>query len=39
MRQPRHADNLALFEHVLDGFLMQPAMRENLPKGIVRHLR
>ena len=39
MRQPRYADNLALFEHVLASFLRQPAGRENLPKGIVRRLR
>ena len=39
MRQPRYADNLTLFEHVLADFLMQPAGRENLPKGIVRRLR
>ena len=39
MRQPRYADNLALFELMLASFLMQPDVRENLPMGIVRRLR
>ena len=39
MRQPRYAHSLPLFEQVLATFLIQPAMRENLPKGIVRRLR
>ncbi len=39
MRQPRYAHSLPLFEQVLADFLIQPAKRENLPKGIVRRLR
>ena len=39
MRQPRYAHSLALFEQVLAGFLIQPTLHENLPKGILRRLR
>ncbi len=39
MRQPRYANDLPLYEHVLADFLRDPAHRENLPKGIVRRLR
>ena len=34
MRQQRHAHDLALYEHVLDGFLRQPGNPNNLPKGL-----
>jgi hypothetical protein len=33
------ADQLALYEHVLAGFLADPASRENLPRGILTRLR
>lgn len=39
MRQPRYANSLALFEHVLAGFLAHPSSRKNLPSGIVPRLR
>jgi hypothetical protein len=39
MRQPRYCCDLPLFEVVLADFLIHPAKRENLPKGIVRRLR
>lgn len=39
MRQPRYSCDLPLFERVLADFLIHPANRENLPKGIVRRLR
>lgn len=39
LRQRRYADKLALFEHVLAGFLANPANRKNLPGGIVSRLR
>lgn len=39
LRQRRYADSLVLFEHVLAGFLVNPANRKNLPKGIVSRLR
>jgi hypothetical protein len=39
MRQPRYRCDLALFDVVLADFLIHPAKRENLPKGIVRRLR
>jgi len=34
MRQPQYADDLALYETVLAGFLAQPASRCNLPSRI-----
>jgi hypothetical protein len=39
MRQPHYCRDLPLFERVLADFLLHPAKRENLPKGIVRRLR
>jgi hypothetical protein len=38
MRQRRYADQLALYERVLAGFLADPADRENLPRGRARKL-
>jgi hypothetical protein len=38
MRQRRYAHALALYERVLDGFLADPADRENLPRGRARKL-
>ncbi|SHG46141.1 hypothetical protein SAMN05428948_0586 [Massilia sp. CF038] len=38
MRQPRHATQLALFEHVLDRFIQAPGDRGNLPRMRLRLL-
>lgn len=39
MPQPAYASELALYEHVLAGFLADPASRKNLPKSILPYLR
>jgi hypothetical protein len=39
MRQGAYANDVALYEHVLAGFLADPASRKNLPKGILLRLR
>lgn len=39
MRQPAYANNPALYEQVLAGFLADPASRKNLPKSILLRLR
>jgi hypothetical protein len=38
VRQRRHAHQLALYEHVLAGFLADPGDREHLPQGGIRRL-
>jgi hypothetical protein len=39
MREPAYANAPDLFEHVLSGFLLDPASRRNLPKGFLVRLR
>ena len=39
MRQPAYANDLALYEQVLAGFLTDPEHRANLPKGMFIRLR
>lgn len=39
MRQGAYANGLALYEHVLAGFLANPGNRKNLPRGILARLR
>jgi hypothetical protein len=39
MRQPACANDTALFEQVLAGFLADPSSRRNLPKGFLIRLR
>jgi hypothetical protein len=38
MRQRRYAGQLALYEQVLSGFLLDPASRDNLHRGFARRL-
>lgn len=39
MRQRAYANDVALYEHVLASFLVDPVNRKNLPRGILLRLR